>query len=89
MAIRDRTIENLIERLNRLPGIGPKTAERLAFHLLRVDQQEALELAAAIEEVRKAVKNWAVCFQLSLSMRTLCAMLTLSLKSSWWSFLLA
>ncbi|MFT7534769.1 MAG: recombination protein RecR [Hyphomicrobiaceae bacterium] len=64
MATRDRTIENLIERLNRLPGIGPKTAERLAFHLLRVDQQEAMELAAAIEEVRKAVKNCSVCFQL-------------------------
>lgn len=67
MAIRDRTIENLIERLNRLPGIGPKTAERLAFHLLRVDQQEAMELAAAIEEVRKAVKNCSVCFQLDAS----------------------
>jgi recombination protein RecR len=67
MATRDRTIENLIERLNRLPGIGPKTAERLAFHLLRVDQQEAMELAAAIEEVRKAVKNCSVCFQLDAS----------------------
>lgn len=67
MAIRDRTIENLIERFNRLPGIGPKTAERLAFHLLRVDQQEALELASAIEEVRKAVKNCSVCFQLDAS----------------------
>ncbi|MGK0304191.1 MAG: recombination protein RecR [Planctomycetota bacterium] len=67
MATRDRTIENLIERLNRLPGVGPKTAERLAFHLLRVDQQEAMELAAAIEEVRKAVKNCSVCFQLDAS----------------------
>jgi len=67
MASRDRTIENLIERLNRLPGVGPKTAERLAFHLLRVEQQEALELAQAIEEVRKAVKNCSVCFQLDAS----------------------
>ncbi|MEC8651062.1 MAG: recombination protein RecR, partial [Planctomycetota bacterium] len=33
MVGRDRTIETLIERLNRLPGVGPKTAERLAFHL--------------------------------------------------------
>lgn len=67
MAGRDRTIENLIERLNRLPGVGPKTAERLAFHLLRVEQQEAMELAQAIEEVRKAVKNCSVCFQLDAS----------------------
>jgi recombination protein RecR len=64
VAARDRTIENLIERLNRLPGIGPKTAERLAFHLLRVDQEEALQLARAIEEVRAAVKTCRQCFNL-------------------------
>lgn len=67
MAGRDRTIENLIERLNRLPGVGPKTAERLAFHLLRVEQQEAMELAQAIEAVRNAVKSCSVCFQLDAS----------------------
>lgn len=64
MATRDRTIENLIERLNRLPGIGPKSAERLAFHLLRVDADEALELARAIEAVRAAVRSCSVCCQL-------------------------
>lgn len=64
MVARDRSIENLIERLNRLPGIGPKTAERLAFHLLRVDQQEALQLAKAIEDVRAAVKSCSRCFNL-------------------------
>ena len=64
MATRDRTIENLITRLNRLPGIGPKTAERLAFHLMRVDADEALQLAAAIEQVRAAVKTCRRCFQL-------------------------
>ena len=67
MASRDRSIEILIERLSRLPGIGPKTAERLAFHLLRVDRDEALELAGAIEAVREAVKNCSVCFQLDAS----------------------
>ncbi|MFK7741143.1 MAG: recombination mediator RecR [Planctomycetota bacterium] len=67
MAHRDRTIETLIERLNRLPGVGPKTAERLAFHLLRVDRDEALELAQAIEAVREAVKSCRVCFQLDAS----------------------
>ena len=64
MATRDRTIENLIERLHRLPGIGPKTAERLAFHLLRIDSDEALQLARAIEEVRKAVKTCSRCCNL-------------------------
>lgn len=67
MAGRDRTIETLIERLNRLPGVGPKTAERLAFHLLRVEQQEALQLAEAIQDVRAAVKSCSVCYQLDAS----------------------
>ncbi|MEC8251695.1 MAG: recombination mediator RecR [Planctomycetota bacterium] len=67
MVGRDRTIETLIERLNRLPGVGPKTAERLAFHLLRVEEQEALELAKAIHDVREAVKSCSVCFQLDAS----------------------
>jgi recombination protein RecR len=64
VANRDRTIENLIERLNRLPGIGPKTAERLAFHLLRIDAEEALQLARAIEQVRAAVKTCSRCWSL-------------------------
>lgn len=67
MVGRDRTIETLIERLNRLPGVGPKTAERLAFHLLRVEEQEALDLAQAIHAVREAVKSCSVCFQLDAS----------------------
>jgi recombination protein RecR len=67
MATRDRTIENLIRALHRLPGVGPKTAERLAFHLLRIDAAEALELAHAIEAVRAAVKSCSVCCQLDAS----------------------
>jgi recombination protein RecR len=64
MATRDRTIENLITRLCGLPGIGPKTGERLAFHLLRIEADEALQLARAIEAVRAAVKSCSQCFQL-------------------------
>lgn len=64
MAHRDRTIEALITALQRLPGIGPKTAERLAFHLLRIDAAEALQLARAIEDVRAAVKTCGHCYQL-------------------------
>ncbi|MBM4061910.1 MAG: recombination protein RecR, partial [Planctomycetes bacterium] len=64
MATRDRTIENLVERLQRLPGIGPKTAERLAFHLLRTDAEAALGLARAIEQARAAVKTCSRCCNL-------------------------
>lgn len=64
MAARDRTIETLIERLNRLPGIGPKTAERLAFHLLKVEAEQALQLAKAITEARAAVKTCSLCCNL-------------------------
>ena len=64
MATRDRTIENLITRLELLPGIGQKSAERIAFHLLRVDTDEALALAKAITDVRAAVKTCKVCFNL-------------------------
>lgn len=64
MVTRDRTIENLIERLTRLPGIGLKTAERLAFHLLRIEAEEALQLARAIEQVRAAVVTCSQCWNL-------------------------
>lgn len=64
MPTRDRTIENLIAALERLPGVGPKTAERLAFHLLRTDEAEALQLARAIEAARAAVVACRECFQL-------------------------
>jgi len=64
MVSRDQSIETLIERLNRLPGIGPKSAERIAFHLLRVEAQEAAQLARAIEDVRVAVKTCSRCFNL-------------------------
>jgi recombination protein RecR len=64
MAHRDRTIEALIAQLNRLPGIGAKSAERLAYHLLRVEADEALQLARAIEDVRAAVKSCSRCCQL-------------------------
>lgn len=53
-----------MEHLARLPGVGPKTAERLAFHLLRVPDREALELASAIEEAVRSVRVCSVCFNL-------------------------
>lgn len=53
-----------MELLGRLPGVGPKTAERFAYHLLRVERDEALALANAIVAVRDAVRTCSVCFQL-------------------------
>lgn len=53
-----------MECLGALPGIGPKTAERLAYHLLRVERDEALALARAIEEVRESVRACSICCNL-------------------------
>ena len=58
-------VAELVEQLGRLPGIGRKSAERLAFHLLRVSEQEALTLADAIRRVRQDVRYCATCFNLA------------------------
>jgi recombination protein RecR len=55
------SIARLIEELKRLPGIGQKTAQRLAFHLLRVDAEQALALADAIREAREKIRQCSVC----------------------------
>lgn len=56
-----RPIARLIEDLTRLPGVGPKTAQRLAFHLLRTSRAEALSLANSIVEARNKLKHCSVC----------------------------
>lgn len=61
---RPRTVERLIEALSRLPGIGPKTSERLAFHLLRSDARVARELADAIVAARTSTRVCSTCFNL-------------------------
>jgi recombination protein RecR len=58
-------VSNLIEQLGRLPGIGRKSAERIAYHLLRVGQTEAIALADAIRNVRENVTNCRICFNLA------------------------
>ena len=60
-------VSELVQHLGRLPGIGRKSAERLAFHLLRVSENEALALAEAIRRVRQDVRYCASCFNLSES----------------------
>jgi recombination protein RecR len=58
-------IQRLITELSRLPGIGQRTAQRLAFHILRSDDEEALGLADAIREVKEKVGLCQVCFNLA------------------------
>jgi recombination protein RecR len=58
-------IARLIHRLSRLPGIGEKSATRLAFHILRAPEAHARELATAILEVRERVRLCSVCCNLT------------------------
>jgi len=58
-------INRLVAELSKLPGIGQRTAQRLAFHILREDETEALALAAAIAEVKEKVGLCEVCFNLA------------------------
>lgn len=57
-------VSELVDQLGRLPGIGRKSAERLAFHLLRVPEVEALALADAIRRIRNDVRYCSVCYNL-------------------------
>jgi len=66
-------IDRLIGALGRLPGVGAKTAERLAHHLLKCPADEALALADAIRTVREQVAHCRVCFNLTESDQPLCA----------------
>jgi recombination protein RecR len=58
-------IENLVSQLTRLPGVGQRTAQRLAFHLLRVSKDEAGALSAAIAEVKERVRFCRECGNLT------------------------
>jgi len=58
-------IARLLEELERLPGIGPKSAQRLAFHILRADEAAAGRLAEAIVEVKRTIHFCARCFNLA------------------------
>ncbi|HBS60542.1 MAG TPA: recombination protein RecR [Firmicutes bacterium] len=58
-------LAKLIEQLRRLPGVGPKSAQRLAFHLLHLPPEEALKLADAIVEARSKLSYCANCFNLT------------------------
>jgi recombination protein RecR len=58
-------ISRLIQELNKLPGIGPKSAQRLAFYLLRAQEEQAKGLAEAILNVKQQVKLCSICFNVT------------------------
>ena len=64
-AVFSPSVENLVAQLTRLPGVGQRTAQRLAFHILRTPKDEALALAAAIAEVKERVRFCRECGTLS------------------------
>ncbi len=65
MALHAKPIDQLIEALTKLPGIGRKTASRLAFHILRSNLTEAKELARAILDVKEKIHLCSICFNLT------------------------
>lgn len=58
-------VQALIDELGRLPGIGPKSAQRIAFHLLRVERVDALRLASSIIEVKDRISFCKRCFNIA------------------------
>lgn len=65
MAALTESVTRMIDQLAKLPGIGRKSAERIAYHLLRVNKAEALALADAIRDVRENVRYCRICYNLA------------------------
>jgi recombination protein RecR len=65
LAVYAGAVQDLIDELGRLPGVGPKSAQRIAFHLLQVPRDDALRLAAVIGEARDRVRWCSRCFNIS------------------------
>ena len=61
----DGPLQDLIDALAQLPGIGPKGAQRIAFHMLEADREDMLRLADAIRTVKDRVRLCSVCFNVS------------------------
>ena len=59
------SLNRLIEEFGKLPGIGPKSAERLAFYLLKAQPAEALALADAIRDLKNKIKRCEICYNLA------------------------
>ncbi|HLI44377.1 MAG TPA: recombination mediator RecR [Acidimicrobiales bacterium] len=58
-------IQRLVDELGRLPGIGPKSAQRIAFHILEVPKEEAMRLSEAISDVKDRIRLCERCFNVA------------------------
>lgn len=65
-------IQNLINAFSRLPGIGPKTASRLTFHLLRASEELSSDLAQALHELKASTTYCPICFNITTAGRQEC-----------------
>jgi recombination protein RecR len=65
MASYTQSIQNLMTQLSHLPGIGVRSAERIAFHLLKQKPEDAMRLADAIRDVKTRIKHCSICFNLT------------------------
>ena len=65
MSIYTPAIQKLIDELGKLPGVGPKSAQRIAFHLIKIPEQDALSLADAIQQAKQKVRFCETCFNMS------------------------
>ena len=61
----DGVIQDLIDELGRLPGVGPKSAQRIAFHLLEIEEDQAAKLSEVLREVRSKVRFCEECGNIS------------------------
>jgi recombination protein RecR len=66
-------VDRLIDAFGRLPGLGAKSAERLAYHLLKAPAEEAMALAEAIRAVKESVRYCETCYHLTEADQPLCA----------------
>ncbi len=62
-------VQTLIDELGRLPGVGPKSAQRIAFHLVKLPDADALRLSSAISDAKAKVRFCEVCFNISDEVR--------------------
>ena len=61
MQFSSRSVETLVDELTKLPGVGRKSAQRLAFFLLKAPREEAMALAEAIRAVKEQVRTCTIC----------------------------
>ena len=65
MSVYTPAVQLLIDELGKLPGGGPKSAQRVAFHLVKLPEQDALRLASAITEAKEKVRSCSSCFNMA------------------------